>query len=200
MKNTLTAITIALALGIFVVFWDSPPEAFLGRTSPPEAALSQANSYMINSETRKFNEQGQQTYILNTTQGQFFKRQNKFVMDNPKIRADSDSPEADTSINGGTPKQEPWHLSANTGVVYNQGDRIVMIGDVYAWQEAPEGKTQLKTTELTYYPDKDMAESDHKVYISAPGNRANGIGMKANFEQRTFQLLAQVKSNYDAVH
>lgn len=189
MKNALMAIAIALALIIFVVFWDSPPEVFLSKNKTSEAAISQANSYMINSQTRKFNEQGLQTFNLKTTRGQFFKGQNKFVMDEPEIKADGD-----------TPDQAPWHLTANTGVLFNRGERVVMRGNVLAWQEAPGGNTQIETPLLTFYPDQDRAETDRKVYLSSPGTTLNGVGMKANFEQQTFQLLSKVKSKHNAIH
>lgn len=189
MKNILMAVLIAFALSVFVVFWDSPPEVFLNKNKTPETSISRANSYMINSQTRKFNDQGLQAFSLTTIRGQFFKHQDKFVMDKPKIKA-----------NSGNPGKAPWHLTANTGTVFERGKRIVMQGDVNAWQPAPDGNTQIKTTQLTFYPDRDVAETDRKVYLSSPGTRINGVGMKANLDQQTFKLLSKVKSQHHASH
>lgn len=188
MKNVLMAIAIAVALSVFVVFWDSPPEVFLSKNKSSEAALSQANSYMINSQTRKYNEQGLLTFSLNTVRGQFFKGQNRFVMDKPEVKTNSESPD-----------RAPWHLTANNGIVFNRGERVVMRGNVLAWQEAQDGNTQIKTPELTFYPDQDRAETDRMVYLSSPGTTVNGVGMKANFEAQTFQLLSKVKSKHHAI-
>ncbi len=189
MKNALMALFIAFALIVFLVFWDSPPEVFLSKNKTSEATISQANSYMMNSQTRKFNEQGKQSFNLKTTRGQFFKGQNKFVMDEPEMKADGD-----------TPDEIPWHLTANTGVVFNRGEQVVMRGNVRAWQEAPGGNTQIKTSKLTFYPDQNRAETDRKVYLSSPGTTLNGVGMRANFEQQIFQLLSKVKSRHNVTH
>lgn len=188
MKNVLMVVAIGVALSVFVVFWDSPPEVFLSKNKSSEAALSRANSYMINSQTRRYNEQGMLTFNLNTVRGQFFEGQNKFVMDKPEVRTNSKSPDG-----------APWHLTANNGVVFNRGERVVMRGDVLAWQEAQDGNTQIKTPELTFYPDQDRAETDREVYLSSPGTTLNGTGMKANFEEQTFQLLSKVKSKHRAI-
>lgn len=189
MKNVLMAIMIVVALVIFVIFWDSPPEVFLNKDKTPVAALPQANSYMINSETRNFDEQGRLSFVLNTSRGQFFKNQNKFVMDQPRMKADGD-----------TSAQPPWRLSANTGVVFSRGEHIVLRGKVHAWQEAPTGNTDLNTSLLTYYPDSNIAETDRKVTITSPGTRITGVGMKADLEKQLFQLLAKVKSKHHAAN
>ena len=151
--------------------------------------LPQANSYMINSETRKFDEQGQLTFVLNTNRGQYFKNQNKFVMDEPRMKA-----------NGNTSAQPPWRLSANTGVIFSHGERIVLRGKVHAWQQAPTGNTDLNTSLLTYYPDSNVAETKRKVTMTSPGTRITGVGMKADLEQQLFQLLAKVKSKHHATN
>ncbi len=187
MKNALMILMLATALVVFVIFWDSPPEVFLNRDNPPEATVSQANSYMINSETRKYDQLGLTSFVLNTSRGQFFKRQNKFVMDDPKIKA-----------NGDTPAQAPWHLTASTGEVFNRGKRVVMHGDVHAWQEAPDGKTELNTPHLVFYPDTNIAKTKYRVTLRSPGSKINGVGMKANLKQQFFQLLSKVKSKHRA--
>ncbi|RLA47665.1 MAG: LPS export ABC transporter periplasmic protein LptC [Gammaproteobacteria bacterium] len=189
MKNTLMAVVIAVALGIFVVFWDSAPGVFLSKEKTPAATLSRADSYMINSETHKFNEQGVETFILNTQRGQFFKSENKFVMDKPNLQA-----------NGDTPQAPPWVLNAEVGVVFNQGEKIVMQRNVHAQQEIPAGTREFNTSELTYYPDLNVAESDRHVTLTSPGEVTTGIGMKADFEQEVFQLMSTVKSTRHAAY
>lgn len=189
MKNSFFAGLLVIAMVLFVSFWDSPPEMFLGKEKEKEAAASKANSYMTQSTTRKFDEFGQLAFVLNTTQGQFFKGQNRFVVDQPQIT--SSGTDADEAF---------WHMTAKTGVVFNRGERIVMRGDVHAWQEAPPDASHFKTPKLTYYPEKEIAETDHSVIISSPGSRVSGVGMKANLAKQTFHLLAQVKSRHDVIN
>jgi lipopolysaccharide export system protein LptC len=189
MKNVLMAIMIVVALVIFVIFWDSPPEVFLNKDKTPEATLPTANSYMINSETQNFDEQGRQSFVLKTSRGQFFKNLNRFIMDKPRMRADGDMSE-----------QLPWHMSANSGVVFDRATRVVLRGKVRAWQVAPTGNTELNTSALTLYPDSNIVETDRKVTLRSPGTRISGIGMKANLEQQLFQLLSKVKSKHHAAN
>lgn len=126
MKNSILASLLVIAMVLFVSFWDSPPEMFLGKEAAKQAAASKANSYMTQSTTRKFDEFGQLTFVLKTSEGQFFKDQNRFVVDLPEITAFG------TDI-----EEAPWEMTAKTGVVFNRGQRIIMRGDVHAWQEAP---------------------------------------------------------------
>lgn len=189
MKNSFLAGLLVIAMVLFVAFWDSPPEMFLGKEKAKEAAASKANSYMTQSTTRKFDEFGQLAFVLKTTKGQFFKGQNRFVVDQPEITASG----ADTG-------EAPWQMTARTGVVFNRGERIVMRGDVHAWQESPPDASRFKTPELTYYPEKEIAETDRRVTISSPGSRVSGVGMKASLAKQTFHLLAQVKSRHDVIN
>lgn len=157
MKNSILASLLVIAMVLFVSFWDSPPEMFLGKEAAKQAAASKANSYMTQSTTRKFDEFGQLTFVLKTSEGQFFKDQNRFVVDLPEITAFG------TDI-----EEAPWEMTAKTGVVFNRGQRIIMRGDVHAWQEAPPGASHFKTPELTYYPEKEIAETSRPVTISSP--------------------------------
>lgn len=186
MKNSLLAGLLLVAIALFVSFWDSPPEMFLGREKAKEATTSKANSYMTLSTTRKFDELGQLAFVLKTTQGQFFKDQNRFVVDQPEITA-----------SGTNTEEAPWQMIANSGVVFNRGERIVMSGDVHAWQETPPNASHFRTPELTYFPDKEIAETDRPVTISSPGSLVSGVGMKASLAKQTFHLLAEVKSRHD---
>ncbi len=186
MKNSLLAGLLLVAIASFVSFWDSPPEIFLGKEKAKETTTSKADSYMTLSTTRKFDEFGQLAFIMRTTQGQFFKGQNRFVVDQPEITA-----------SGSNTEEAPWQMTARTGVVFNRGERIVMRGNVHAWQETPPGASHFRTPELVYYPEKELAETDRPVTISSPGSQVSGVGMKASLAQQTFHLLAQVKSRHD---
>lgn len=188
-KNPLMAVVIAAALIIFVIFWDSPPEVFLSKKKTALATLPKANSYMVNSETHKFNKQGVEVFVLNTERGQFFQTQNEFIMDKPRIQANSE-----------TLGEPPWRLTANSGTVSDSGEQIVLRGDVRAWQDATSGETQFDTSQLTFYPNRNFAETDQKVTLLSPGSNVSGKGMKADFDQKTFQLLSSVKSKHHAVN
>lgn len=185
MKNTSAAILIALALSVFIVFWDSPPEAFIKQKKTTVAALPKATSYMTNSTTRKFSESGVEIFTLHTERGQFFQREDVFVMAQPRMQSNSE-----------TPDQAPWHMMADEGEIFSRGAHIVLSGNVEAWQVAPAGRTDLKTDQLAYYSETKHVETDRKVTLRSPGSHITGIGLTADLEREVFQLLANVKSKH----
>ncbi|HBD11610.1 MAG TPA: LPS export ABC transporter periplasmic protein LptC, partial [Porticoccaceae bacterium] len=128
MKNTLMAFFVAGILVIFILLLDSPPQVFTRNTETTPSGLPQASSYMINSETRKYDERGRLHLILTTERGQFFEAKKQFAMDAPIVVAlDRDS------------RKPPWRLTAKTGTVFNNGDHIVFQGDVHARQSEVSG-------------------------------------------------------------
>lgn len=189
MKNAITMLLIVAAMMGFVVFWDSPADVFISNKKAPPPALPKASSYMLNSKTSGFNELGLLAFNLETERGQFFEDQNKFIMDNPIIKA-----------NQGLPGEQAWQLTARTGIIFDHGKRIELIGDVHAWQYITTGLTELRTSKLTYYPDRSLARTSRRVTIKTPGSRITGVGMKANFRLGTLQLSSQVKSTHNAVN
>jgi LPS export ABC transporter protein LptC len=181
------AITIVVALVVFVIFWDSPPEIFLRKSEAPITTLPKASSYMLNSKTRSFDTSGTEVYSLTAERGQFFEAQNIFELDNPAIKAYTD-------VSAG----EPWYLTANRAVVYNHNDLVVMRGNVRAWQEISTGRTELTTTKLEFFPHQDIVKTDRKVTIRSPGKWLSGTGMEADLAKGTTRLSATVKSRHYA--
>lgn len=182
MKNTLMAFFVAGILVIFILLLDSPPQVFTRNTETTPSGLPQASSYMINSETRKYDERGRLHLILTTERGQFFEAKKQFAMDAPVVVAlDRDS------------RKPPWRLTAKTGTVFNNGDHIVFQGDVHARQSEASGASELRTQKLDYFPDRDLVKSDRRVELTSPGHRIDAIGLKADLDRQVFELRCKVK-------
>jgi LPS export ABC transporter protein LptC len=190
-KNAILAGLLVIALAAFIIFWDAKPEIFMAKKQPPVSALSSADSYMKNTLTRKFNEQGQPTFLLTSTEGEYFQAQNRFVMAAPQMLAHA-------SVEG----EQPWHLSAKQSVILNNGQRIDMHGDVYAWQQVglviSDKKTEIATPFLSYYPDSQQADTDQFISFKTPGHKIDGTGFKADFAAQTYQILSRVKGRHNA--
>ncbi len=190
-KNSILAGLLVVALGAFVIFWDAKPEIFMGKKQPPVSALSSADSYMKNTVTHKFNDQGQSVFLLTATEGEYFQAQNRFVMATPQMLAHA-------SIEG----EQPWHLSAKQSVILNNGQRIDMQGEVYAWQQvnlsASDKKTEIATPFLSYYPDDQLADTDKPVSLKTPGHQIEGTGFKGDFAAQTYQILSRAKGLHNA--
>mgnify|MGYP003384759137 FL=1 len=192
-KNAILAGLLVIALAAFVIFWDAKPEIFMGKKQPPISALSSADSYMTNTVTRKFNEQGQPAFMLTSTEGEYFQAQNRFVMAAPQVLAHA-------SVEG----EQPWHLSAKQSVILDNGQRIDMQGEVYAWQQVgpviSDKKTEISTPFLSYYPDSQLADTDKPISLKTPGHKIDGTGFKGDFAAQTYQILSRVKGRHNANH
>ncbi|MDF1832100.1 MAG: LPS export ABC transporter periplasmic protein LptC [Porticoccaceae bacterium] len=192
-KNAILAGLLVIALAAFIIFWDAKPEIFMGNKQPPVSALSSADSYMKNTSTHKFNEQGKPTFLLTSAEGEYFQAQNRFVMTAPQILA-----------HAGIEGDQPWHLSAQQSIILNNGQRIDMQGQVYAWQQVgpviSELKTEITTPFLSYYPDSQLADTDQSISLKTPGHMIDGTGFKGNFAAQTYQVLSRVKGRHNANH
>lgn len=188
-KNAIMAGLLVVALAAFVIFWDAKPEIFMGKKQPPVSALSSADSYMKNTVTRKFNEQGRPAFLLTSTEGEYFQAQNRFVMAAPQVLAHA-------SVEG----EQPWHLSAKQSVILDNGQRIDMQGDVYAWQQVGpvklDKKTEISTPFLSYYPDTQQADTDKRISFKTSGHKIDGTGFKGDFAAQTYQILSRVKGRH----
>ncbi len=188
-KNAIMAGLLVVALAAFVIFWDAKPEIFMGKKQPPVSALSSADSYMKNTVTRKFNEQGRPAFLLTSTEGEYFQAQNRFVMAAPQVLAHA-------SVEG----EQPWHLSAKQSVILDNGQRIDMQGEVYAWQQVGpvklDKKTEISTPFLSYYPDTQQADTDKRISFKTSGHKIDGTGFKGDFAAQTYQILSRVKGRH----
>lgn len=192
-KNAILAGLLVIALAAFVIFWDAKPEIFMAKKQAPVSALSSADSYMKNTATRKFNEQGRPAFLLTSTEGEYFQAQNRFVMAAPQVLAHA-------SVEG----EQPWHLSAKQSIILNNGQRIDMQGEVYAWQQVgpaiADKKTEIATPFLSYYPDSQQADTDKPISLRTPGHKIDGTGFKGDFAAQTYQILSRVKGRHNANH
>ena len=191
MRRLIFTTAILILCGIFLLLWDSPPEAFLAKpTINTSEELPAADGYMLNTETIKYDDKGLRSYILTTTETRYFERGKKFELDKPEmVTFDHKNP------------LHPWQLNARQGKIFRGGERIVLTGDVYAWQDTSvTARNELRSQQLVLFPDTHIAESKKQVTINTPEGRTSGTGMWANLQQERFKLLKNVKGVHSAPH
>ncbi|PCJ91093.1 MAG: LPS export ABC transporter periplasmic protein LptC [Porticoccaceae bacterium] len=183
MRNLLLTIMLLVSAGIFLLFWLSPPEAFLKKPSSNTGELPKADSYMLNISKLDFGKDGSQAFFVEATEARHFRRSNRLELDQPKLVSYS-------SQN----LTKPWHMTAETGTILKGGQRAIFKGSVYAWQNLENGKkNELRTEKLILFPNKHIAETDVKVTITTPRGETVGVGMWANLDNELFKLLSKVK-------
>ena len=183
MRNILLTIMLLGSTGIFLLFWLSPPEAFLQKPASDTEELPKADSYMLNISKLDFGKKGAKAFSLEATEARHFRRSNKLELDQPKLISYNQQ-QSDT----------PWHMNADKGTILKGGERATFQGNVYAWQDLESGgKNELRTDKLILFPDKHIAETDSKVTITTPRGETVGIGMWADLNSELFKLLSRVK-------
>jgi len=186
MRNLLLTIMLLGAVSVFLLFWLSPPEAFLQKPNDnigDGEALPKADSYMLNISKIDYAKDGTKAFSLKSIEAHHFKRGNRLVLEKPKL----------ISYNQKDAKH-PWHMNAKKGTVLKGGERAIFTGDVYAWQNLDnDAKNELRTDKLILFPEERTAETDKKVTITTPKGNTVGVGMHADLNKELFKLLSRVK-------
>lgn len=182
MKNRLLGLTAAAVLLAFLLFWDRIPGLLGSRDRPGAPQLPTADSYMNDTLTRRFDQDGRLAYRLTAERSSYFESLDQVVLAAPRLLAE-------TAAGDG-----PWHLKANTGVLHNAERRVELHDQVVVWRDGPQGKNELRTSKLLYYPDSDRLRTDQAIVLRSPSSTTEGVGLDADLEQRTYRLLSQVRS------
>ncbi len=186
MRNLLLTIMLLGAVSVFLLFWLSPPEAFLQKTTDnydQGDELPKADSYMLNISKIDYAKDGSKAFTLKSIEARHFKRGNRLVLQKPKLISYN---QKDT--------EHPWHMNAKKGTVLKGGERVIFTGDVYAWQNLDNAtKNELRTDKLILFPEVRTAETDKKVTITTPKGNTVGVGMHADLNKELFKLLSKAK-------
>lgn len=189
MRNMLLTIMLLGSTGIFLLFWLSPPEAFLKKPQSNIEELPKADSYMLNITKLDFSKDGAKAFLVESTEARHFRQSNRLELDQPKLV--SYSPQN---------SDNPWHMNAEKGTIFKGGERATFNGSVYAWQNLKNNKkNELRTEKLILFPDKHIAETDVKVTITTPRGETVGVGMWADLNNELFRLLSKVKGIHHAL-
>lgn len=183
MKNLSVAIAATAIALAFVLFWEQLPGLFGDRKQRRDAQLPTADSYMQVTQTRKFDNQGRLSYHLTADHSEYFEARDQVVMARPRLLANGDHPGA-----------APWHLKAVTGVFHNAERRVELRDNVIVWRDGPQGKDELRTSKLLYFPDARRVQTDQPVKLVSATSITDGVGLDGDLDRRTYHLLSRVRS------
>lgn len=184
MKNRFLGLTAAAVLLAFLLFWDQIPGLLGSRGRPGAPELPTADSYMNDTLTRRFDQDGRLAYRLTAQRSSYFESRNQVMLAAPRLLAEAGDGDGDG----------PWHLKANTGVLHNAERRVELHDQVVVWRDGPQGKNELRTSKLLYYPDSGRLRTDQAIVLRSPSSITEAVGLDADLEQRTYRLLSQVRS------
>lgn len=91
---------------------------------------------------------------------------------------------------------KPWNARAARAWVAQRGDELRLTGEVeFDGPPQPNGRIELRTTELTVLPELNEVRSDAAVTVTGPGSILRGHGLRADLDARRFQL-SKVTGHY----
>lgn len=91
-----------------------------------------------------------------------------------------------------------WQISATRGRVEQDGDKVLLEGQVLL-QQAEPAQLELATEILQIYPDRRYAETAAPVTMTAPEGRVAAVGMQADMNRRQITLLSNVHGRYEPI-
>lgn len=93
---------------------------------------------------------------------------------------------------------EPWHINSNYAKATQGLDQIYFWDNVviHHMSDIANPTTTMTTTTLTVFPDKQIAQTNDNVTLIQPDTTIHGLGMLANLNDGTVQLLSQARGEY----
>jgi LPS export ABC transporter protein LptC len=163
-------------------------------------------SYLNNTQTQQYNQQGLLSYTLNAKTISQFEVDNistpDLIIDQPYLTIYDDN--ADN-------KQKSHNkpiirsviitstVSADIAEGFDSNDKLTLIGNVVVKQILENGEpSELQTSILYLEPSRRYAQTDKPVIITDARGTINATGMKIFFDEQRIELLSKVVSRYSS--
>lgn len=141
--------------------------------------------YMENFESTSLDEMGRPAYQLDAENMLHFPDDDSATLEKPHLIV----------FRG---EEEFWDIRAESGLVLNKGESVILQGDVIILRVRPgdEEALQVYTSDLTVRPDEKYVETDAEVTIKDGQGVTRAVGMWADLNQRRVELLSNVRGTY----
>lgn len=95
-----------------------------------------------------------------------------------------------------------WRVSANKGRVYDEGEDILLSGNVILSRPAgsDSGAMQVYTETLLVHTDSQTAETRLLARVEAETHQLKGIGMQADMKKGNIKFMSDVTGVYRELH
>ncbi|WP_428820544.1 LPS export ABC transporter periplasmic protein LptC [Microbulbifer sp. MCCC 1A16149] len=186
MRTWLPLVIVVTLISLGLWFTESPPEQLMGKRPTQQEHNKAADLIIRNARTRHFSAGGTLAYEVDAERVTFF----QFAR---RDRADLTEPRM-MFYQG---EDSRWRTESRSGVAYNNGQRVVLRGDV-SIRELPEPGITLRTPSITIKPREEFAETNKRVTITDGPNRTTGKGLRADLKKDKVEILSEVESSYEA--
>ncbi|MFX4228017.1 MAG: LPS export ABC transporter periplasmic protein LptC [Porticoccaceae bacterium] len=90
-----------------------------------------------------------------------------------------------------------WTATSQNGVFFQNENRLTLNGDVTLQKQDPNTPVTMLTSQLDYYPDMRLAETDTPVSIQATGHDIRSDGISVDLANSIYVLTNQVRSRHE---
>jgi LPS export ABC transporter protein LptC len=187
-------ISLKVYVGIFLLLILGMLTIIASKKSSYTAYQPQVKSVIEQSmsgvNAKRFDKEGHLTQVVNMQSWVHYQGQNVNQMIKPTLEM--------FHHDGGI-----WNISAERGEGFQidtkgKLEKLQLSQDVLVTRTDSLKNTmwELKTQELTYFPEQSSALTDSSVIVNGPGIEIHAIGLRANLENHAVELLKEVKTHY----
>lgn len=169
--------------------WYYMQASFFSIQRIPDKIIARLPDIIVNNlRVTQFSTEGKPTHYFYTPQLIHFPHQNLSQFIKPHITLASQ-------------KGNPWIIHADKGESESGLDKVTLLDHVVIHQDPSasdpnEKEKTITTSEITYYPKKNFAETQKMIFFEEPGLHVQSLGMTAELEKQKIHLLQQVSSVY----
>lgn len=181
-KNILVSCLLILALGLssWSIFLSNTSQAVVAETSnnDPDVFMDDVVAVVMN-------KLGTPSLKIETPKMTHYPQDDTTELLSPHVVVYRQSP-------------QPWHINANHARTKQGVTEITFWDDViiHHLADSDNPMTTMHTSSLTILPDKQVAKTNDAIVVNQPDTTIHGIGMLANWEEGTVQLLSQAREEY----
>ncbi|WGL17975.1 LPS export ABC transporter periplasmic protein LptC [Microbulbifer bruguierae] len=185
MRTWLPLVIVVTLISLWLWFTESPSTELLGKRPTQQDHNKAADLIIRDARTRHYNIEGDLAYEVDAERITFF----QFAR---RDRADLTEPRM-MFYQG---EDSKWRTESQTGVAYDNGQKVVLSGNVTV-EELPQPGITLHTPRIVIKPREEFAETDKVVTITDGPNRTTGKGLRADLKQDKVEILSDVESSYE---
>ncbi len=208
-----TFLVVSAALVLWVISSRDLQQRFNNLLNEKQVIASYPISYISNTQTQQFDQQGLLSYTLNAKMIRQFEVNDisapDLIINQPylsiySLRTDNSAEAID---NTHAPKKQSTAraliatstVSADVAEGFESNDKLTLKGNVVVMQTLKNGESsELKTSVLYLEPTRRYAQTDKPVIITGARGTINATGMRIFFDEQRIELLSTVVSLYSS--
>lgn len=181
-KSSLMLITSLMILSVYFVTKPKTKDSL----SPAQLAV-RPDSIIEHMRVTEFSAAGTPMHILITPQLTHYSNLDRSDLQQPKVTIMQED-------------QTPWEIQAMFGQTDHGIAQITLYDQVQLYQAADEDRPSslMTTSKLIYYPNLQLAQTDAPIEFKQTGLHVKSIGMIADLERDTVELLQAAWGRFDA--